>query len=144
PATQEHLPELVSLFDLYRIFYKQISDKEGSKIFLKNRIKNNESVIFLAFYNGKPAGFTQLFTTFSSVGLSSVFILNDLYVDIEYRKKGVGEALLNKAKEYCIEKGYKGLALETSTENPAQRLYEKLGWQKDSECFHYFWTAPKA
>ncbi|HAI44518.1 MAG TPA: GNAT family N-acetyltransferase, partial [Maribacter sp.] len=35
--------------------------------------------------------------------------------------------------------GYKGLALETAIDNPAQKLYEKLDWEKDSHCFHYFW-----
>ena len=36
---------------------------------------------------------------------------------------------------------FKGLALETAKANPAQRLYEKLGWKKDLEHLHYFWIA---
>lgn len=56
-----------------------------------------------------------------------------------YRKKGIGVALLNKAKQLCREQKYKGLGLQTETSNPAQHLYESLGWKKDHDL-QYFWT----
>ncbi|NJB70553.1 GNAT superfamily N-acetyltransferase [Saonia flava] len=139
-ASINNLPDIYPLFDLYRIFYGQKSDIEAAKNFLNLRMESNESIIFVAYLKNKPIGFTQLFKTFSSVSLESSLILNDLYVDKSSRKKGAGKALLNKAKEYCIDKKYKGLALETHIDNPAQTLYEKLGWKKDSQCFHYFWS----
>ena len=58
-----------------------------------------------------------------------------------HRTKGIGEALLNRAKEQCVKMNYKGVALETASNNPAQHFYERLGWQRDAEHFHYFWTA---
>lgn len=140
-AEARHLEELVRLFDDYRVFYEQDSDTEGARSFLLDRINNEEAAIFMAFKEDIAVGFTQLYTTFSSVSMEPVFILNDLYVNTSFRKKGVGELLLNRAKEYCIKKKYKGLALETATDNPAQKLYERLGWEKDSHCFHYFWKA---
>ncbi len=73
--------------------------------------------------------------------MKPILILNDLFVHNEHRKKGIGEALLERAKAYCKENQYKGLALETAIDNPAQSLYERLGWPKDMHCFHYFWTA---
>lgn len=141
-ATREHIPLIVPLFDAYRVFYKQVSDKEGAKSFLEKRLDLNETIIFLAMDNNIPIGFTQLYTTFSSVSMKSFYILNDLYVKPTYRTKGIGEALLNKAKEQCILMNYKGLGLETASKNPAQYLYEKLGWKKNIHHFHYFWTAP--
>ena len=140
-AKKEHLHDLAFLFDAYRVFYDQQSDIKSAEKFLSNRIDNDESVIFLAFFNHNPAGFTQLYSTFSSVSMQAAFILNDLYVDSEYRKNGIVEALLESAKELCRTKGYKGLALETATDNPARKLYERLGWKKDTHCFHYFWTS---
>jgi len=94
----------------------------------------------MAYLGGKAVGFSQLYTTFSSVSLKPVYILNDLYVESSQRKTGIGEALLNREKTFCIENGYKGIMLETAIDNPAQKLYEKLGWQKDMHCFHYFWS----
>ncbi len=138
----EHLDDLAAMFDEYRIFYEQTSDLQGAKSFLKERIAKKESIIFMAFLNNKAVGFTQLFPSFSSVSMQPLLILNDLYVHNEYRQKGIGEALLVHAQKYCSQLNYKGLGLETATENPAQQLYEKLGWEKDTHCFHYFWTAP--
>lgn len=139
-ASKEHINDLLPLFNSYRVFYKQESNLEAAKDFLEKRLDLNEAIIFLAYINDNPAGFTLLYKTFSSVSLLPVFILNDLYVDKDYRQKGIGEALLNRAKKHCIEKQHKGLALETDVNNPAQKLYEKLGWEKDSHCFHYFWS----
>ncbi len=135
------LEAIVPLFDSYRVFYKQQSNYETASAFLTERITKKESVIFIAFENETPVGFTQLYRTFSSVSLKSSLILNDLFVLKEHRKKNIGSQLLETAKTYCRENSQKGLALETAIDNPAQRLYEKLGWEKDSECFHYFWTA---
>ncbi len=135
----EHLDLIVSLFDAYRIFYRQPSDKKTAKQFLFERLKNNDSIIFLAFLNNEAVGFTQLYHSFSSVSMKPIYILNDLYVDTNYRKSGIGAALLNKAKQLCRDNNYKGLGLQTETSNPAQHLYESLGWEKDPDL-QYFWT----
>lgn len=142
-VTLSDLDLIAPLFDAYRVFYKQPSDLDTARAFLKTRLAQNESVIFLAIRDGKPSGFTQLYLTFSSVSMQPFYILNDLFVIPEFRKKGIGEALLNHAKEFCKSKNYKGLALETATNNPAQKLYERLGWEKDEDYFHYFWKNPK-
>lgn len=140
-ATINSLDQIAPLFDQYRVFYKQQSDLNAARAFLENRILNKESIVFVAFLNDKAVGFTQLYPVFSSVSMQQSFVLNDLYVDSAFRKRKIGEALLNRAKQYCIVKNAKGLALETAIENPAQKLYEKLDWIKDVDCFHYFWPS---
>ena len=96
----------------------------------------------MALWEGQIIGFTQLYRTYSSVSMQAFFILNDLYVLPEFRRKGAGEKLLKGAKELCGKLRFKGLALETANDNPAQQLYEKLGWRKDVDYLHYFWTNP--
>ena len=140
-ASLEHLEEIVPLFDQYRVFYKESSDLSAARQFLAARFEQAECTVFLARIEKEAVGFTLLYKTFSSVSMQPVFILNDLYVDEAYRNRGIGELLLEKAKTYCRQKKYKGLALETAVDNPAQHLYEKLHWKKDTHCFHYFWTA---
>ena len=137
-ANLKCLTLLTPLFDAYRTFYKQPPDQEASRLFLAERLKKNDSVILLAMLNDTPTGFVQLYPSFSSVTLQPLYILNDLYVEPSFRKQGIGEALLQRAKQLCTEKRYKGLALQTAVENPVQRLYEKLGWKKDPDL-HYFW-----
>jgi ribosomal protein S18 acetylase RimI-like enzyme len=139
-ATSDHLSQLSKLFDLYRVFYQQPSNLDAAKAFLKDRFRSNDSVIFIAIASdGTGLGFTQLYPSFSSVSLMPIYILNDLFVSSEARKKGVGEALLEKAKHFTISRYGKGLTLETAIDNPAQKLYVRLGFKKDSEVNHYTW-----
>ncbi|MFD0862313.1 GNAT family N-acetyltransferase [Sungkyunkwania multivorans] len=140
-AAEEHLDALIPLFDGYRVFYKQKSDPEGAKRFLRERLALKEATILLALKDDEtPIGFIQLFPIFSSVTMERMYLLNDLFVAKEERCKGVGQALLNAAKELCVKKNYKGLALQTEVDNPAQKLYEYLGWVRDPDL-HYFWKA---
>ncbi|MFC7358592.1 GNAT family N-acetyltransferase [Jejudonia soesokkakensis] len=139
-ASSKDLKKLVPLFNDYRIFYKQNSNQEAARLFLAERFSENDSIIFMAENaSGKGIGFTQLYPSFSSVSLQRTYILNDLYVASEARKKGVGEALLKAAKQFAITEGSKGLTLETEIDNPAQSLYKKLGWVQDTKVNHYTW-----
>lgn len=139
-ASIESIDKILPLFDAYRVFYNQDSNVEACRNFITTRFSQNDSVFFLAEFNNVAVGFCQLYTTFSSVSLKPFYILNDLYVAETYRNLGVAGSLLEAAKELCIVKNYKGLALETALNNPAQKLYEKLGWKKDEEYLHYFWS----
>jgi len=141
-ATVDDIDILVPLFDAYRVFYGQESDFVGAKKFLLERFSNNENVVFLAYHDTLPAGFTQLYSTFSSVSMRPFYILNDLFVLPNYRQQGLGAALLQKAQQHCAQMGYKGVALETASDNPAQQLYEKMGWKKEDTFLHYFWACP--
>lgn len=138
--TASDISDVVPLFNAYRVFYGQESNIDAAKTFLEQRLANHESIIFLATWDNRPIGFTQLYTSFSSVSLRPIYILNDLFVDSAYRGRGIGGALLNRAKTHCTNSNHKGLALETALDNPAQNLYEKLGWKKDTDYLHYFWT----
>lgn len=56
-------------------------------------LKNDDSVIFMAKDKALVIGFIQLYLTFSSVAMTTIWILNDLYVDEAYRRKGVEPTL---------------------------------------------------
>ncbi len=139
-ANKTHLDLLVPLFNAYRVYYKQPSNLDKAREFLSERIENEDSVIFIALDDdGAALGFTQLYPIFSSVSAQHIYVLNDIYVDSSRRGLGTGAALLNKAKEYATEKGAKRIELETDIGNPAQRLYERMGWVKDTKFYHFYW-----
>jgi ribosomal protein S18 acetylase RimI-like enzyme len=138
-TTIEDLNSLTELFDSYRVFYQQESNLEGAKSFLKERLINEESVIFIAYDEHNPVGFVQLYPTFSSVSMKKSWVLNDLFVNASARKRGFGEKLIQKAIGFAQETGAKGLSLETGQDNAAaQRLYEKIGFKKETNYFYYF------
>jgi GNAT superfamily N-acetyltransferase len=136
-ATIEHASVVASLFDMYRVWYHQLSDIEAANDFIEDRITNNESVIFIAFISNKAVGFTQLYPIFTSVGMKKTWLLNDLFVTEEARCKGVAKALLDKATELGKETQSKWLMLQTSNDNYlAQQLYEKSGWIRETDVFY--------
>jgi ribosomal protein S18 acetylase RimI-like enzyme len=138
-ATIDELDSLTELFDSYRVFYEQESDIQGAKLFIKERLLNEDSVVFIAYDEIRAVGFVQLYPTYSSVSMKRSWILNDLYVNASARKKGFGEKLIQKAIGFAEETGAKGLSLETGHDNVmAQSLYEKIGFKKESNYFYYF------
>ncbi len=131
--TNDESEFVIDLFDKYRVFYEQESNYDLAKDFISKRLINNESIIFVAFrQDGNtriPVGFTQLYTTFSSVQLSKNWILNDLYVERNYRKQGIGKGLINAAIEFAKKDGASFLELSTAINNiTAQKLYEDIGF----------------
>ena len=141
-AAVADLDAVVPLFDAYRQFYGQRSDLAAARVFLGERLRRDESVIFLAMADGESGnealGFTQLYPSFSSVSVRRLWILNDLFVRPGIRRGGVGRRLLERAREWAIETDAKGLTLATAVSNAAARaLYESCGWQRDAEFEHY-------
>jgi len=139
-ATTKNIEDLVPLFDGYRVFYRQPSNIKDVRAFLKERLTKQDSVIYIAFMDDVAVGFTQLYFLFSSVSMTPMYLLNDLYIGSDYRNKNIGTALIDKAKALCKEKGYKGLIIQTEKTNPAQDLYQREGFVKD-EDLSFFWKA---
>lgn len=139
------LDELVKLFDEYRIFYRKESDAEGARIFLKDRIENDESVIFISRDKDDIAiGFTQLYPLFSSTRMARFWLLNDLFVAPEYRSKGYSKALIEKAKELCRSTNAVGMMLETASDNRiGNQLYPGVGFTLDEDHNFYVWSVDK-
>ncbi len=143
-ATIEDLDPLSILFDQYRIFYKQETDLPAAKQFLSDRITNHESVIFVAVLDNKLVGFTQLYPVFSSVGMKRAWLLNDFFVDENFRGSAAADNLLKAAQNMGIETNSRWLVLQTATTNHrAQRVYERNGWKKDAEYFSYYYYPDK-
>ena len=70
--------------------------------------------------------------------------MNDLYVAEDARRRGVGARLLRAAREHARQTGAVRLALSTAVTNTkAQALYERDGWRRDDEFFHYEYELPK-
>lgn len=140
-ANLENLDELAALFDRYRVFYEQESNLIEGKSFLRNRILNNESLIFVAYNEEKVmTGFVQLYPIFSSTKMKRLWLLNDLFVHPDFRGQGISKALINEAKELCRTSESCGMILETSKANSiGNSLYQSTGFELDNEHNYYCW-----
>lgn len=134
-----HIDKIAPLFDAYRGFYGQPSNLPQSRDFIAERIDRDESVIFFASdLCGDALGFVQLYPTFSSIDAHRTWLLSDLFTKPESRGQGVGRLLMNAARAFALSTGAKGMVLETATDNfGAQRLYESLGYVRDTGYYTY-------
>lgn len=141
-ATLDDIEPLALQFNAYRVFYNQSPDMAGATDFLRQRITQQDSHIYLS-ETPDPliAGFCQLYPSFSSQSMQKTWILNDLFVAPEYRSKGVAQQLIARAEKLAIDTCSKGLLLCTQTTNHiAQALYQKVGFTPLSDYTWYFKT----
>jgi ribosomal protein S18 acetylase RimI-like enzyme len=143
-VTLEQVELVAPLFDAYRQFYVQPPDPDGSRRFLAERLGRGESVLYAVVEGGRALGFTQLYPCFSSVSMRPIWILNDLYVAEDARRRGVGARLLRAACDHALRTGAVRLALSTAVTNTtAQALYERDGWKRDTAFLHYEYQLPR-
>ncbi len=138
-ATSADAEQVARLFDLYRCFYGRESDLSESAGFISERLKNNDSVIFIVETDdGTLAGFTQLYPIFSSLSAKKAWVLNDLFVCHEFRYQGVASKLIQQSLAFCQNSGAEWVSLQTATDNfTAQQLYQKLGFIQDTQFLSY-------
>ncbi len=143
-ANPNDIDAVAALFDEYRVFYGKPSDLGLARNFIAERMRLNESVIFLAEMpdakSGRPSpvGFVQLYPSFSSVSAARIYVLNDLFVAEVHRRSGLAQQLMNAAQVFAQGAGAHAMRLSTDKGNrQAQALYESLGWERDQTYFLY-------
>jgi ribosomal protein S18 acetylase RimI-like enzyme len=136
-ATLSDLAQLHGLVEKYRAFYKQ-PENEKTLSYPEERIKNEEAIVFIARLDGVAVGFTLLYPTFSTVSLSNIWLLNDLYVEESARGNGIASELMDVAESAAKQAGATRVFLRTANDNlPAQALYEGRNWVKDEVFCRY-------
>lgn len=139
-ATVDDVDALAPLFDGYRQFYGQPPDIAKASAFLRARLTNGESKILIAESGraGKAVGFVQIYPSFSSVRCRPIWILNDVFVASDVRRLGVGDALMAATEASARRAGVAYIMLTTAhTNQTAQRLYERSGYEVDQEFRTY-------
>jgi GNAT superfamily N-acetyltransferase len=142
PVTIEDIDQLSLLFDSYRVFYKMKSDVRGARVFISERIKKSDSVIFVArVEDAVLVGFVQLYPLFSSTRMKRLWLLNDLYISPLFRGKKISVGLIDRAKQHARETHAAGLSLETAKSNLiGNSLYKKTNFVLDEDHNFYSWN----
>lgn len=100
--------------------FENLSKRETDKVF----VVEDDSHAFLGYLwvgesnnmmTGKKQGF-----------------IYDIFVGREFRGKGIGKKLLEKAVDFCRERGYSRILLMVSASNEtAVRLYDRMGFKAE-------------
>ncbi|WP_144208961.1 GNAT family N-acetyltransferase [Shewanella donghaensis] len=101
-ASELDLDVLVNLFDDYRQSLGFKSEPKKCRNFVKTRLVENDSMILIALEDSEALGFVQLYPSYSSLLLKSVWYFDDVFVEDKFRGKGIATELINKAKALAL------------------------------------------
>ena len=136
-ASLSDLEQLTGLVEQYRGFYNQEANSNTQQ-FLHNRLSMNESIVFVAEEGDQLVGFAQCYPTFSTVALAEIWLLNDVFVHPDFRRRHVAEQLMVETEAAAKKAGAARIWLRTAHLNaPAQALYEGRGWVHDDVFKRY-------
>jgi ribosomal protein S18 acetylase RimI-like enzyme len=97
-------------------------------------------LFFLAFCDGEVAGVANCFINYSTFKAKQILNIHDFATSPQFRRRGVGEAMMKKIVEFTRINGFCKITLEVRHDNHgAQKLYKKTGFT-DSDVPMYFWS----
>lgn len=103
---------------------------------LKNLLKDEKSVTFIAVDNNTICGYCGLNTILDEGYITNVAVLES------YRRQGIGKLLVNALIDFANEKNLAFLTLEVRKSNtPAINLYKNNGFEEVGERKNYY-TSP--
>ncbi|MBD2198880.1 MULTISPECIES: GNAT family N-acetyltransferase [Calothrix] len=121
------------LFDLIQQLaeYEKLSHAViGDAMALKEHLFGSPRYIeaILAEYAGQAVGFALFFHNYSTFLTKPGIYLEDLFVVPEYRRQGIGKALLTKLAQIAVERNCGRLEWSVLDWNePAQNFYRSMG-----------------
>lgn len=139
-SDKEELRQLVIESNLYQkgSLEKESLDTEKVKeqtldIFDGVLKHSDDQQYIVAEEDGKLVGFVLVEVSEMYVGRGSI---DDLYIQSEYRGKGIGKALLQAAFDWLKGKGAKKVGLGVHKSNDvAIKLYKSMGFEEEPETY---------
>ena len=130
PATPADVPTLVALIQALAEYEKLSHDVTGCPADLARYLFGERpyAEAVLAELDGATAGMALYFYNFSTFLMQPGLYLEDLFVRPDYRRRGVGQALLKYLGQLAVEKGcgrFEWSVLDWNT--PAIEFYRRMG-----------------
>lgn len=130
PATERDVPAILALIralaDYERLSHEVVATEERVRESLFGEKAAAEGLIARAA--GEPVGFAVFFHSFSTfLGRAGIY-LEDLYVERDWRGRGIGRALLARVARIAVERDCGRLEWAVLNWNePALEFYRRLG-----------------
>jgi GNAT superfamily N-acetyltransferase len=128
------LGELLPLVRGYADFYEVSPSDEALLELARTLIADpeREGMQFLARDgDGRAIGFATVYWLWSTTSATRIGLMNDLYVAPEGRGSGAAEALIERCRAACRERGASKLTWQTAKDNArAQAVYDRIGGER--------------
>jgi len=101
---------------------------------LKELIDSGMLLSYTLYCDGKPSGIMNFFFKLTTFTGRKILYIEDLYVREEYRGKGLGKVLLNKAREIAKNTDCEQIELKCAEWNKASaEFYKAQGMKNENE-----------
>ena len=139
-AQETDLPQMAELLSvLFAIETDFTFDYKKQLSGITRLFQHESSDLLVAKYSGRVIGMITMQRLISSAEGDYVGQIEDLVVNDEYRKMGVGSRLINKMRSMAVEYGYKRIQLAADVDNAnALQFYSRRGFKKTHlNVYHY-------
>ncbi len=128
------------IVEMMRTFYyhEQLEFNYENNLKIVHQLLLNHEIgnIFLIFYDEKLIGYVVFTYGFSIEYEGILTLIDEIYIQEEFRNKGIGTMTLNYVEEICKAKGIKTIHLQVKNFNPqAKKLYNSLGYKDIDRVF---------
>lgn len=129
-ARRDELPLVLSFIGELAAHQKLTRELTATEAMIESALFCDSPRLFceIAEWEGTPAGFAFWYLNFSTFAGRFGIYLEDLFVRPQFRRKGIGEALLAHLAKECVENGWGRLqwaVLDSNT--PSIKFYKSLG-----------------
>ena len=133
---EEDLGDLLPLVRGYCDFY-DVAPSDDALLGLSRTLiadPEREGVQFVARSgeDGAAVGFATVFWLWSTLSAGRIGLMNDLFVAPEARGSGTAEALIERCRAACRERGATRLTWQTAKDNlRGQAVYDRVGGTRE-------------
>lgn len=129
---KKHASDIVKIVDLFArdpMGQDEPLEEEVRVDMIAEMKKVPTTMTYIAYFGEKAMGIVTCFIGFSTFTASKVFKIHDVAVHPDARGLGIGTKMLEKVEKDAEEMGCSKITLEVRVDNPAQKLYKKLGFK---------------
>ena len=114
------------LDDIYELDMQTFAMPWSKEALSYDILENDDAFVIVAEYEGEFAGYADIWTVLDEADLNSIA------VRVDFRRKGIGDAIMLAMTEILSANGVATINLEVRVSNmPAIKLYKKYGF---NEC----------
>ncbi len=131
--------DFVKLIELIKKLLIELGDEaseiekiKDTKIIAELKKNGNKHHAYFAIDENEIVGMITIGVIYAVYSGGEIGVINEMYVNPDYRSKGIGKMLVDKAKELAKEKGWLRLDVTAPTEHRWVRtlkFYEKQGFK---------------
>ena len=139
-STKTDLPAIVGLMRAFAEYenlghYLQVTEQR-----LFDAMFGDEAFVhgLMAYHDSRAVAYAMFYPYFASFRGQRGYYLEDIYIQDEYRRKGIGEAMLKAIARLAKARGFERLDFQVLEWNtPAVKFYEKMGCIRDDDERHF-------